>query len=332
MAPTVFLSFLRVNKDLRKTARSNMKSGNSATRDVFVPNPRLRLREQVREVMRFHHYSVRTEQTYWFWIRKFILFHNKRHPREMNGAEVSAFLSHLTFAENAAKSTQLQALNALVFLYRDVLLTPLGHLPEMKWSHRPPRLPVVLTKEELTRVFNASEPRFGLCLRLLYGTGLRLMELLRLRIKDMDLERKQIAVRGGKGDKDRVTMLPQVLMEDLKKQIERVKIIWEEDLRENRAGVSVPVGVGRKYPNAGREWPWQYLFPAASGSKDPVSNLILRHHFHEDTLQRAMKSAVKRAGIGKNATCHTLRHSFATHLLEGGTDIRTVQDYLDIRM
>jgi len=314
-----------------------MIPGNSASayaglrrdkRDKFVPNPKARLREQVHEVMRFHHYSVRTEESYWFWIRRFILFHNKRHPREMGGADVSAFLSQLATGEGAAKATQLQALNALVFLYRDVLLNPLGELPELKWSRRPPRLPLVLTKEELQRVFSATEPRYALALRLLYGAGMRLMELIRLRVKDVDLERGQIAVHDGKGDKERVTMVPTTLIPDLKAQLDRSRISWQEDLRAQRSGVSLPPGVERKYPNARREWPWQYLFPAADESRDPASGKLFRHHLHEDNLQRAMKAAVIRAGLSKNATCHTLRHSFATHLLENGYDIRTVQDLL----
>jgi integron integrase len=302
-------------------------------REKLIPNPKLRLREQIREVMRFHHYSVRTEEAYWFWIRKYILFHGKRHPRAMGGAETAAFLSHLAAGEGAAKATQLQALNALVFLYREVLLQPLGELPELKWSRRPPRLPVVLTKGELQQVFNAVEPRYALGLRLLYGAGLRLMELVRLRIKDADMERGQIAVHDAKGDKERVTMVPMSLMPDLKSQLERARVCWQEDLREGRAGVSLPAGVQRKYPKAGREWPWQFVFPAAGLSRNPTARgdarpTLLRHHLHEDSLQRAMKAAVNRAGLSKNATCHTLRHSFATHLLENGYDIRTVQDLL----
>jgi integrase len=208
-----------------------MMSANSARKGQFVPNAKARLREQVREVMRFHHYAWRTEETCWYWIRRFIFFHQKRHPREMGVAEVSAFVSQLVMVEKAAKSTQLQALNALVFLYREVLLQPLGEIPAMKWSHRPPRLPVVLSKTEVRLVLDGVEPRYALCLRLLYGTGLRLMELLRLRIKDLDLDRSQITVRAGKGDKDRLTVVPVSLVPDLKGQFARVRILWEEDLR-----------------------------------------------------------------------------------------------------
>lgn len=302
--------------------------GKTAVREKLVPNPKLRLQEQLREVMRFHHYSVRTEEAYWQWIKRFIFFHQKRHPKDLGPVEVSAFLSHLVMNEGAAKATQQQALNALVFLYGQVLLKPLGVLPELKRSSRPPRLPEVLTKAEVQRVLALADARYGLALRLLYGTGLRLLELVRLRIKDIDFERNQIVVRAGKGGKDRVTMLPESLRAGLLDQVERVRAIWQEDLRQGRGGVSVPPGVEKKYPKAAQEWPWQFLFPAQGVSSDPASGRILRHHLQEDNLQRAMKAAVMRAGLGKKATCHTLRHSFATHLLEGGYDLRTLQDLL----
>ncbi len=295
---------------------------------MFIPNPKARLREQVHEVMRFHHYSFRTEETYWHWIRQFIFFHDKKHPKDMADAEVSAFLSQLATGDKAAKATQLQALNALVFLYRDVLLKPLGRLPDMKWTHRPARLPVVLTKEEVRRVLAVADARYALALRLLYGTGARLMELIRLRVKDLDLERGQVVIRGGKGNKDRVSVLPESVQTELQAQLERVRILWQQDVQAGNAGVSLPVEVAKKHPNAAREWPWQYAFPAPGLSRDPMSGRILRHHLQEDNLQRAMKAAVRRVGLTKDATCHTLRHSFATHLLENGYDIRTVQDLL----
>ena len=297
-------------------------------RELFIPNPKARLREQIHEVMRFHHYSFRTEETYWHWIRQFIFFHNKRHPKDMAEAEVSAFLSHLAVKEKAAKATQLQALNSVVFLYRDVLLKPLGRLPDMKWANRPARLPVVLTKEEVRRVLAVVDGRYALGLRLLYGTGTRLMELIRLRVKDLDLARGQVVIRAGKGDKDRVSMLPESLRGDLQAQLERVRMVWQQDIQAGNAGVSLPPDVEKKHPNAAREWPWQYVFPASDLSRDPMSGRVFRHHLQEDNLQRAMKAAVKRAGLTKDATCHTLRHSFATHLLEAATDIRTVQDLL----
>jgi integron integrase len=305
-----------------------MNPTKTAHRDQFIPNPKLRLKEQVHEVMRFHHYSLRTEESYWQWIRRFILFHHKRHPKEMGPAEVSAFLSHLATGEKAAKATQQQALNAVVFLYRDVLLKPLGQLPDLKWTNRLARLPVVLTKEEVRQVLAVVDARHALGLRLLYGTGMRLLELIRLRVKDLDLERGQVAIRGGKGGKDRTSVLPESLKADLAAQLERVRAVWQGDLRSGNAGVSLPPEVAKKYPNAGREWPWQYVFPAANLSSDPVSQRTLRHHAQEDNLQRAMKLAVRAAGLSKAATCHTLRHSFATHLLEAGYDIRTVQDLL----
>jgi integron integrase len=301
---------------------------NAVVRERFVPNPKLRLQEQCREVLRFHHYSVRTEEAYWQWIKRFIFFHGKRHPKDLEPAAVSEFLSHLALNAGAAKATQQQALNALVFLYRDVLLKPLGVLPDLTRSKRPPRLPEVLTKAEVQQVLALADRRYALALRLLYGTGLRLMELVRLRIKDVDFERNQIMVRAGKGGKDRVTMLPEALRAGLLEQIERVREIWREDLREKRGGVSLPPGLDRKFPGAAQEWPWQFLFPAQGLSRDPAGGKILRHHVQEDNLQRAMKTAVVRAGLGKNATCHTLRHSFATHLLEAGYDLRTLQDLL----
>jgi integron integrase len=305
-----------------------MNPAKTAHREQFIPNPKLRLRDQVHEVMRFHHYSYRTEEVYWHWIRRFIFFHNKRHPKEMGSVEVGAFLSHLATGEKAAKATQQQALNALVFLYRDVLLRPLGQLPSMKWSNRLARLPTVLTQEELRRVLAVADARYGLCLRLLYGTGMRLMELVRLRVKDLDLVRGSVMVRGGKGDKDRVSVLPERALEDLRAQLERVRIVWQQDLKAGNGGVSLPAEVERKYPNAAREWPWQYVFPAQNLSRDPVSGRQLRHHVQEDNLQRAMKMAVRRAGVSKSATCHTLRHSFATHLLEKDCNIRTLQELL----
>jgi integron integrase len=306
----------------------NMKSANTALRGKLIPNPKARLREQVREVMRFHHYSFRTEEAYWQWIKRFIFFHNKRHPREMDGVEVGAFLSHLTVAENAAKATQQQALNAIVFLYREVLLRPLGQLPEIKRPWRPPRLPEVLSRDETKKLLACVALEYQLPLRLLYGTGMRLMELLRLRVKDLDFERNQIVVRAGKGGKDRVTMLPERLRADLTAQLERARAVWEKDLLEKRDGVSLPEGVKAKFPNAGREWIWFYVFPAQNYSRVPGTTRLLRHHLQEDNLQRAMKLAVTKAGIQKRATCHTLRHSFATHLLESGTDIRSLQSLL----
>lgn len=301
---------------------------NTTPREALVPNPKLRLREQVGEVMRFRHYSIRTEEAYWNWIRRFILFHGKRHPRDLGAREVRAFLSHLAVAQGVAAATQNQALNALVFLYRDVLQQSLGEIGEVERVQRRPKVPVVLSKPEVQRVLAAVTPEYQLPLRLLYKTGLRLMELLRLRVKDVDLERRQIVVRGGKGDKDRVTMVPESLLAELRAHLETQRLRHQRELADGTAAVSLPEGLGRKYPNAEREWAWRYLFPATGVARDPRSGQVLRHHLHEVNLQRAMKSAVAAAGLFKPATCHTLRHSFATHLLENGYDIRTLQDLL----
>jgi len=295
---------------------------------ALVPNPKLRLREQVREIMRYRHYSIRTEEAYWQWIRRFILFHGKRHPREMGAGEVRVFLSHLASSEKLAAATQNQALNALVFLYREVLHLSLGEVGAIERVQRRPKVPLVLSKTEVQRVFAAAAQGYQLPLRLMYGTGLRLLELLRLRVKDVDLERRQIVVRGGKGFKDRVTVLPESLLTELRVHLEKNRVWHQRQLAEGTGAVSLPDGVGKKYPNAEREWAWHYVFPTAGLARDPRSGRLLRHHLHEVNLQRAMKSAVVAAGISKPATCHTLRHSFATHLLENGYDIRTLQSLL----
>jgi integron integrase len=301
------------------------------TADKLVPNPKARLREQVREVMRWHHYSGRTEEAYWQWIRRFILFHAKRHPREMGPAEVSAFLSHLTATNNAARATQQQALNALVFLYGEVLLQPLGPLPEFRLARRPPRLPEVLAREEIQQLFAATPLEYQLPLRLMYGTGLRLMELLRLRVQDVDFSRRQIMVRDGKGNQDRVTVLPESLRAELQAHLEKWRLEHQRERAAGRGETSLPPEVEHKYPGAIREWVWQYVFPApglSNATRENARPTLRRHHLQEDNLQRAVKLAAKRAGLTKNVTPHTLRHSFATHLLENGYDIRTVQDLL----
>jgi len=300
----------------------------TAPKEKLVPNPKLRLQEQVREVMRWHHYSIRTEEAYWQWIKRYIFFHSKQHPKELGAVEVSAFLSHLTVTEDAARATQQQALNALVFLYGEVLLKPLGRLPEFRFSRRPARLPEVLSREEVQRVMAAVKKEYQLALRLMYGTGMRLMELLRLRVKDVDFDRRQIMVRGGKGDRDRVTVLPESLRAELQAHLEKWRLEHQRELAAGRGETSVPPGVEHKYPSAPAEWSWQYVFPAENLSRVPGNNRRLRHHLQEDNLQRAMKAAVALVNINKRATCHTLRHSFATHLLENGYDIRTVQDLL----
>lgn len=289
---------------------------------------RPRLLDQVRDRIRFKQYSIRTERAYVDWIRQFILFHGKRHPAEMGAAEVEAFLTHLAVAGNVAASTQNQALSALLFLYREVLATDLPWLDGVARAKKPARLPVVLTREEVRATLAHLEGRHWLIASLLYGAGLRLMECLRLRIKDVDFARREIMVRGGKGGRDRVTMLPDTLSDALHGQVQRAGELHRQDVAAGFGWVWLPKALARKYPQAPRELGWQYLFAAAKLSRDPRSGRVGRHHLHEKSLQRAVKQAVRAAGLSKPATCHTFRHSFATHLLESGHDIRTVQELL----
>jgi site-specific recombinase XerD len=335
----------------------------------LVPNPKSKLQEQFHEVARFKHLSGRTEEAYWQWVMRFLRFHRVaphpgplpivsqrgegekkgswRHPRELPPEAVAEFLSDLATRLRVAASTQNQALNALMFLYREVLHLHTEEIGRFERVKRPARLPEVLSREEVKRVLAAAGRGHQLPLRLLYGTGLRLMELLRLRVKDVDFERNQVVVRGGKGDKDRVTVLPGSLKAELQTHLEKWRLEHQREAEAGRGETSLPDGVARKHPGAAKEWIWQFVFPAAGVSRDPQGKqnfdtspsiplpgrggegrTLLRHHLHEDSLQRAMKAAVNRAGLSKNATCHTLRHSFATHLLENGYDIRTVQDLL----
>lgn len=292
-----------------------------------------KLLDQVREAIRSRHYSYRTEQTYVDWIRRFILFHGKRHPREMGAAEINTYLSHLAVRGRVAAATQNQALAALLFLYRDVLKVEVPRMEGIVRAKKPLRLPVVLSKDEVRRLLAAIPGRKRLIASLLYGSGLRLNECLALRVKDLDLGRGEITVRSGKGGKDRRTMVPRSLVPALREHLEALKI-WlkaDEASRGKAVGVSMPDALDRKYPNAPTEWAWQYLFPAPKPSRDPRTGAIKRHHLHERVLQGAMGRAVKEAGIAKHVTCHTLRHSFATHLLEEGHDIRTVQELLGHR-
>jgi integron integrase len=309
-----------------------------------LPNPKLKLREQLREVMRFKHFSQRTAAAYWHWIKGFILYHGKRHPREMHAAEVRAYLSHLAAEREVAAATQNQALNAIVFLYREVLGLELGRIGEIERPRRKPKLPSVLTKEEVQRVLTAVAPEYQLICRLLYGTGMRLLEGLRLRVQDVDFGRNQIVIHDGKGFKDRVTMLPESLRAAMEKHLERVKLIHEGDLAQGFGRVYLPFALARKYQKADKEWRWQYVFPAANlsnaGRTSPRPSphasdergeggvSLQRHHGHEVNVQRAVKSAAATARLVRQVTPHTLRHSFATHLLENGYDIRTVQDLL----
>jgi len=287
-----------------------------------------RLLDRVRERCRVKHYSIRTEKQYIDWIRRFILFHGKRHPADMGAPEVEAFLTHLAVNRNVAPSTQNQALAALLFLYREVLDIDLPWLDGITRATKPTRLPVVLSAAEVQRLLAHLEGSHHLVASLLYGSGLRLMEALRLRVKDVDLDRLEITVRSGKGGKDRRTILPRPLTGPLSQQIERVAVLHEQDLHNGLSPVYLPHALARKYPNAGRELGWQFLFPAPRPSRDPRSGALRRHHLHSANFQRAIKKVVRAAGITKAASSHTLRHSFATHLLEKGYDIRTVQELL----
>jgi len=291
-------------------------------------NPPPKLLDQVRDRIRVKHYSISTEKLYVQWIRRFILFNGKRHPAELGAAEVEAFLTHLAVDGNVSASTQNQALSALLFLYKEVLVMDLPWLENVVRAKRPVRLPVVLTRTEVRAVLVRMKGVYALMANLLYGTGMRLMECVRLRVKDVDFERGEIMVRCGKGGKDRVTMLPVSIVPGLQAHLAQRRALFEDDKAKGKAGVFLPDALARKYPNAGTEWAWQYIFASGSYSIDPRSGAERRHHIDEKLLQRAMKKAVQAAEITKLATPHTLRHSFATHLLEAGYDIRTVQALL----
>ncbi|MDT8376145.1 MAG: integron integrase [Mariprofundaceae bacterium] len=287
-----------------------------------------RLLDQVREVMRYHHYGRRTEEAYTRWIKGFIFFHNKKHPKEMGKKEIEAYLSHLAVEKGVAASTQNQAFNALLFLYKQVLNLPFAEDVSAIRSKKPVRLPVVLSREEIAMLLNQMSGETRLMARLMYGGGLRLMELLRLRVQDIDFANGYITVRAGKGDKDRTTLLPASVRDDLQKHLKRVRTVFDKDVSEGNANVWLPGALAKKYPNAPKSWEWQYLFPSKSLSTDPQSGEIRRHHVNQSNLQKAVKRAKERAGISKRVTTHTLRHSFATHLLESGTNIRVVQKLL----
>jgi len=287
-----------------------------------------RLLDQVRDAIRLKHYSIRTEQAYVNWIKRYIFFHNLEHPRDMGIPEIEAFLTHLAVDKNVAASTQNQAFAALLFLYREVLKIDLEGPIDSIRAKKPQRLPTVMTGEEVMAVITAMSGTFQLIAKLLYGSGLRLIECLRLRVKDIDFAQHQIIVRDGKGMKDRVTMLPDTLVEPLREHLQRVKMLHQQDLAEGYGAVYLPAALERKYPHANREWIWQYVFPAAKRSKDPRSGVIRRHHLGTSAIQNAVRKAAKLAGINKHVTPHTFRHSFATHLLEAGYDIRTVQELL----
>jgi integron integrase len=302
-------------------------------RETSAPtSPKPRLLDRVRTALRARHYSQRTEDVYVAWIRRYIFYFDaKPHPAEMGAPEVTRFLSSLAVDGRVAASTQNQALSPLLFLYRDVLEIDLPWLDGIVRAKRPERLPVVLTRDEVRTVLQRLEgaPRLMACL--LYGAGLRVLECCRLRVQDIEFSTNQIVVRGGKGDRDRVTMLPAVAKTDLARHLETVHAQHNDDLARGAGWVELPTALLRKYPHAGREWAWHWVFPATRIYRDRVTGQRRRHHLHETVLQRAVKDAVRRAGLAKRASPHTLRHSFATHLLEDGHDIRTVQELLGHR-
>jgi integron integrase len=288
-----------------------------------------KLLDQVRQTIRTRHYSDRTEKAYVHWIKRYIFFHNKRHPQEMAEAEIAGFLSSLATVGRVSASTQNQAFNALLFLYNEVLMSKkIGLIEGVVRAKRPQRLPAVLTKDEVKKVIDCMKGVPRLMAILLYGGGLRLMECCRLRIKDIDFSRNEIIIRSGKGNKDRYTMLPSAIRDSLTQHLRDVRAQHEADLKRGLGRVSLPNALDRKYPSAGKEWGWQWVFPATSHFMDRDTGEQRRHHLHESVLQRAFKEARTKAGIFKPAGCHTLRHSFATHLLENGYDIRTVQELL----
>lgn len=287
-----------------------------------------KLLDEVRNSLRTQNYSYRTEKTYVNWIRKFILFHNKRHPREMGEKEINQFLTYLAVNQKVSASTQNQALSALLFLYKLILRKEIGWIGNLQRARKSKKIPVVFTKEEVKKVMLHLHGKCWLAAALMYGSGLRLMECMTLRIKDLDFSCRQITIRSGKGNKDRLTMLPGAAISPLKTHLIRVKTLHDKDLAEGFGSVRLPNALKRKFPNAHKEWRWQYVLPATTRYFDPEDKVHRRHHFHESAVQRAVKDAIDRASITKKGSCHTFRHSFATHLLESGQDIRTVQELL----
>lgn len=295
-----------------------------------MQSPPKKLLDQVRDAIRLKHYAYRTEETYVQWIRRYILFHNKRHPKEMGNAEIEAFLTHLAVEGQVSASTQNQALSALLFLYREVLKLEVANVNAIR-AKRPQYVPTVLTKQEAIAVIQHCDGIYQLVVKLLYGSGLRLVEGLRLRVKDVDFAQQQIVVRDGKGSKSRVTMLPSSIAAELQDHLVGVQRQHQRDLSRGLGSVNLPFALERKYPNANREWIWQYVFPSGSISKDPRSGLLYRHHLHESGVQKSVKRAARAVRLTKRIGCHTFRHSFATHLLESGYDIRTIQELLGHR-
>lgn len=298
----------------------------SPTTAAVASSPKLL--DRVRWHLRVKHYSIRTEQAYVDWIRRYILFHGKRHPNEMGERQITQFLTHLAVDKHVAASTQNQAFSALLFLYQQVLERKLDFIDNVQRVTRPSKLPVVFTPSEARSVLAHLKGDYRLMAELLYGSGLRLMECLRLRVKDIDFGYGHITVRDGKGLRDRITVLPEQLRQPLRRHLERTREIHQRDLADGNGRVYLPFALDQKYRKANRSWPWQYVFPAEKLSNDPRSGEKRRHHTMENNLQKAVKIAIQRSGIRKTGSCHTFRHSFATHLLENGQDIRTVQELL----
>lgn len=284
--------------------------------------------DTVRRAIRVRHYSIRTEKAYVDWIKRYIRFHNYQHPKDLGGDDVAAFLSYLAVERNVAPSTQDQALNALSFLYLSVLEQPLDQLSGVIRAKKPQRLPRVLSELEISKVLSALSGDHWLVGCLLYGSGLRLMEALRLRVKDIDFGRRCLMIRNGKGGKDRVVTLADELLVPLKRHLGKLRTQWEHDRDNGIAGVYLPTALSRKYPNAGSEWPWQFVFSSNRLSVDPRTRTVRRHHLHESSMRKALRRAVLEVDLDTRISCHTLRHTFATHMLERGADIRTVQEQL----
>jgi integron integrase len=304
------------------------KYGGQSQGQVVVGLKQPKLLDLLRQALRSRHYSRRTEQTYCHWVKRFIYFHKVRHPAEMGEPEINAFLTYLAIKEHVSASTQNQALSALLFLYRYVLSREIGDLGEVIRARKPKRMPVVMSREEVKAVLSNLSGDKWLMASLMYGIGLRLMECLRLRVQDIDFARNEILVRDGKGAKDRITMLPESLKIPLQEHLKKVKTIHERDLADGWGRVLMPEALDRKYPNAPKEWRWQWVFPQENRWKNTKTGQEGRHHVHESIIQKAVTGAVRKAGLAERATCHTFRHSFATQLLEGGYDIRTVQELL----
>jgi integron integrase len=287
-----------------------------------------KLLDEVRTQLRVNHYSKKTEEAYLNWIKRYIYFHNKTHPEKLDKSDIQKFLNHLTINNNVSSSTQNQALQGILFLYKNILKQDVGWIEEIKRSSRVKHLPVVFSKSEISRIFEHLSGTPKIIVSLLYGSGLRLSEALRLRIKDIDFDYKQIIVRDGKGEKDRHTVLPVSIINDLKKHLNKVFNLHKEDLKKGKGDTILPYALKKKYPNAGKDFYWQYAFPAEKYIRDENSGLSYRYHIHPSTIQRTVKTAIKKAGVNKQGSPHTFRHSFATHLLENGCDIRTIQELL----